>query len=88
MGLNQPNVSWSFLILSNLASMLAVEGSLACLQVLFAVFKGKKLEMPDHAPSTFSDLVRACMAQSPAERPSFPQIQDRIAALQAELHLS
>ncbi|KAK9824876.1 hypothetical protein WJX74_002458 [Apatococcus lobatus] len=51
-------------------------------QVLFAVFKGKRLEMPENAPSSFADLVKACMAQTPAERPSFAQILDMIAALQ------
>lgn len=57
---------------------------LAFVQVLFAVFKGRRLEMPDHAPSGFAALVKDCMAQKPAERPSFPQIQLRIAALQAD----
>ncbi len=56
--------------------------SMLCLQVLFAVFKGKRLEMPPQAPSKFAALVTACMAQKPAERPTFLEIQGQLADLE------
>ena len=58
---------------------------MAFVQVLFAVFKGKRLEMPSDAPEKFAELVMACMALKPAERPSFVEIGDRLAALQTDL---
>lgn len=50
--------------------------------------KGMRPELPSFTPPDYSQIVKACWAQEPEQRPTFEQVLPRLVEMRAALHMS